>query len=76
MSIKENLKRPAPRWFRKLKRFLTPLVDGAIIILLFSGYEENSYAILILRIGYAHVILSLDGLLANGEVYAKADEVQ
>lgn len=76
MSIKENLKRPAPRWFRKLKRFLTPLVDGAIIILLASGFDDNSMIMLILRIGYGQIIIALEGLLANGEVYAKADEVQ
>lgn len=73
MSIKDNLKRPAPRWFRKLKRFLTPLVDGAIIILLASGFDDNSMLMLILRIGYGQIIIALEGLLANGEVYAKAD---
>jgi uncharacterized RDD family membrane protein YckC len=71
MGLKENLSKPAPRWFRKTKRFLTPLVDGSIIILLALGYADNSLIILILRIGYGQLIIALEGLLANGEIYAK-----
>jgi hypothetical protein len=69
-----NVHKPAPRWFRKLKKALTLLADTAVVIMLAMGYAENSFIMLCLRVGLSGVLQSLEIMLANGEEYIKVEE--
>jgi len=69
----ENSNKPAPKWFRKLKKALTLLSDTAIVMLLAMGFAENSLLMLCLRVGLSGVLQSLEVLLANGEEYTKTE---
>lgn len=69
----ENAKKPAPRWFRKLKRAVTMLSDTAVVMLLATGHSENSLVILWCRVGISGLLNTLEVVLANGEEYAKTD---
>ncbi len=66
-----NANKPAPRWFRKLKRALTMLSDSAIVMLLAMGYTDNSIVMLWLRVGLSGILNTLEVVLANGEEYSK-----
>ena len=68
LSIK-NTKKPAPKWFRKTKTATGYLIDGAIIIMLASGMKDNSFIMLLCRVGYSRLMAALDALLANGDEY-------
>jgi len=70
----DNTGKPAPKWFRKLKKALTILSDTTAIILLALGYAENSLIMLMCRIGLSGVLESCEALLANGEVYANGTD--
>ena len=69
-----NASRPAPRWFRKIRKALEYLIDAAIVILMATGHTENSVLILILRVGMNAVFNALETVLANGEEYAPVQE--
>jgi len=64
-----NTGKPAPKWFRKLKSASGYLVDGAIIMVLATGHAENSFWMLVLRIGYSRVMAAIEALIANGDDY-------
>ena len=64
---RKNLNKPAPKWFLKTKKATTMLADATIIILLSSGWDENSYIILILRVGLSAVLNTLETFLADNE---------
>ncbi len=70
----DNTGKPAPKWFRKLKKALTILSDTTAVILLALGHGENSLIMLICRIGLSGVLESFEALLANGEVYALSND--
>jgi hypothetical protein len=67
--------KPAPRWFRKLKKALTLLADTACVILLTMGFQENSFLMLCLRVGLSGVLQSLEIILSGDEEYVKVDEL-
>lgn len=69
----DNANKPAPKWFRKLKRALTMLSDTAIVMLLAMGYTENSLIMLWLRVGLSGILNTLEVVLANGEEYTKTN---
>jgi hypothetical protein len=71
-SIK-NMNKPAPKWFRKLKRVTSLLSDSAIVILLALGYSDSSLIMLFCRVGISAVMNSLEVILANGEEYVKTE---
>ena len=64
-----NVNKPAPRWFRKLKRATTILSDTAVVMLLSMGYADNSLIILWCRVGLSGILTALEAILANGEDY-------
>ena len=68
-KVSENMNKPAPKWFRKLKKALTVLADTACVMLLATGYQESSVVILWCRVGLSGVLQSLEIFLANGEEY-------
>ena len=55
------------------KGYTDHLIRCSILIAFLYGYTDNSKEILIARIAYSAVMNSLDKLLANGEVYAAAN---
>lgn len=68
----DNTGKPAPKWFRKLKKALTILSDTAVVMLLSMGHAENSFIMLWCRVGLSGILESCEAMLANGEVYAAA----
>jgi hypothetical protein len=68
-TILENMHKPAPRWFRKLKRATTVLCDTAVVMLLATGHQENSLIMLWCRVGVSGLLTALETFLANGEDY-------
>lgn len=68
LSVK-NVNKPAPKWFRKLKSASGYLVDGAIVMMLALGHQDNSFIMLLLRVGYSRVMSALESILANGDDY-------
>lgn len=65
----DNTNKPAPKWFRKLKSASGYLVDGAIIMVLATGHKDNSFLMLLLRVGYSRVMAAIEALIANGDDY-------
>ena len=68
-----NASKPAPKWFRKLKRVSALLTDASIVMLLALGYSDNSLIMLFCRVGLSAVMNSLEVVLANGEEYVSID---
>lgn len=68
-----NVNKPAPRWFRKLKRATTILSDTAVVMLLSMGYTDNSLIILWCRVGLSGILTALEAILANGEDYTTSN---
>lgn len=64
VSIK-NRKKPAPRTFLKWKKAINRLSNASVIILLAMGFGENSFAILISRVGVEAILDALETLLAE-----------
>lgn len=68
MAVLKNLYKPAPKWFVKLKKAMSFLTDGAIVILLGIGYAEDSLVLLILRIGVSAVLNTIEVFLSDEEI--------
>lgn len=75
VSIK-NLNKPAPKWFRKLKRAVSLLSDTAVVMLLSMGQAENSLVILWCRVGISGIMNALEIILANGEEYTQTEKTE
>jgi hypothetical protein len=71
----ENSGRPAPRWFRKFKKIWTNTETAAIVILLACGFKSESFLILCVKTSTNWLLENLETLLANGEDYAPAKQV-
>lgn len=62
---RKNINKKKPSWFLKLKKAITLLSDAAIVILLGLGYSENSFIILILRVGLSAVLETIQILISD-----------
>lgn len=62
---RKNINKPAPVWFRKLKKAITVLSDTAAVMLLAMGYADNSLAMLIVRIAISGVLNSMEVFLSD-----------
>lgn len=71
-----NASKPAPRWFRKMKKAVTLLADTACVMLLAMGHAENSLIMLWCRVGISGLLQSLEVILANDEVYALPEKTE
>jgi hypothetical protein len=69
-----NVSKPAPLWFRKLKKVSSLLSNAAIVILLSMGYADSSTIMLVLRVGQSVLMDSLETILADGEENLTNDE--
>lgn len=62
---RKNANKPAPAWFRKTKKAISFLSDAAIIILLASGFSDDSLIILIIRVGISAVMNTIEIFLSD-----------
>lgn len=60
-----NIKKPAPRWFQKLKKIISLTTNTVIVGLLLAGYENESLLLLMIKLGSSYLMQLLDTLLAD-----------
>ncbi|WP_153799093.1 hypothetical protein [Foetidibacter luteolus] len=66
-EVINNFKKPAPKWFRKLKNSVSIASDTAIVLLISTGHSENSVAMLIARVVVSNAMKMLEGILVEDE---------
>lgn len=72
-----NAKKPAPRWFRKLKKFILTLTVAANVMIGSWGLKDP---LLVARlqlwctVGIIALLEAIEALLANGEEYATTEK--
>jgi len=66
-KLLNNIKSPAPKWFLRLKRSLTLLADTISVILLARGYLQDSFVMLIVRVGVSGLLESMEALLSDSD---------
>ena len=64
-EVIDNLKKSAPKWFRKLKGAVSIATDTAIVFVLANGHTENSFIMLVLRIGIGNAMKIVEGILVD-----------
>ncbi|UOB16598.1 hypothetical protein [Abyssalbus ytuae] len=74
-KVKENINRPAPKWFRKAKKVIYLLLAGALLKDTFTkfGLDDGIQDLIIGWIVFSLEMVEI--LIANGEVYAKKEEL-
>lgn len=72
-----NTNRPAPSWWRKLENGLLMILIPAVVAIItgWGGLDDvkTTRLLLLINVGVVAVIKFIGYLMANGEVYAKAD---
>lgn len=71
-QIKENFSKPAPKWFRKLKKAIGILTLAANVMIQSWGLPDPLLVAKIqlwCTIGISAILEALDVMLANGEEY-------
>ena len=66
-NIISNINKQAPKWFRKLQRISSITSDTIIVFLLAMGYEENSFWMLVARIGITNLMKVIEAVLVEDE---------
>lgn len=69
MGLVSNMKKPAPRWFRKFKRAFGHTENFVIGILLLNGFTSDAPIMLMIKMGTSFVLEILETFSANGEEY-------
>jgi hypothetical protein len=64
---RKNIHKQARQWFRKLKKALSLLSDSTVIILLAAGYADDSFTILVIRVGVSASLNTLEIFLSDEE---------
>ena len=67
MITLKNINKPAPRWFLKLKKIISLTTNTVILGLLLYGYEEQSFLLLIIKLGSSYLMQMLDTILGENE---------
>ena len=62
---RKNYKKPAPKWFTKLRKAVTLLQNSAVVLLLAAGYAAESFTILCIRTSVSAVMNTLEIFLAD-----------
>ena len=62
---RKNINKQAPVWFRKLKKAVSVLSDATVIILLAAGYADDSFFILVIRVGVSASLSSIEIFLSD-----------
>ena len=71
-----NINKPAPRWFRVTKKIWSTTENTVIAILLLSGHADQSFPMLLFKIGSSYLKDVLDSVMTNGEEYAPSGTTQ
>ena len=64
LSVK-NINKPAPLWYRKLRKIVSLASNTAVVILLGMGYSDNSFWILVFRVGISGLMDTIDVFLSD-----------
>jgi len=64
LSLK-NINKPAPLWYRKLRKVVSLLSNTAVVLLLSMGYSDNSTTILVCRVGISGLMDTIDVFLSD-----------
>lgn len=73
MPIKDNIKRPPPRWWRNFEDgMLMILIPATVAIIMSWGFPDviTTKIILVINVGVVAIIKFIGKLISNGEVYA------
>jgi len=75
----DNANKPAPKWWRKLEDGLLMILIPAIVAVIMGwGFKDEAFVTkltLLINVGIVALIKFVGKMLANGEVYAKADTI-
>jgi len=63
----KNVNCPEPRWFRRLKNAVSTASNTVVILLLATGYSEDSLTILYVRVGISGLMSFIGALLSDSE---------
>ena len=67
MAIIENLKKPAPKWYKIFNAIWSPVENAAIVVLVIYGHGEGSKEMLLYKVVSSTFRQVLDGLLVANE---------
>lgn len=79
ISLKDNYKKPAPKWFRKVKKAVMILTVAANVMIGSWGLKDP---LLVARlqlwctVGIIAILEALEAVLANGEEYKPVVETE
>ena len=77
-KLKENLSKPAPKWFKKLKKAILILVIAANVMIASWGLTDQ---LLIARlqlwctVGVGAILEALEAILIDDEDYAESENI-
>lgn len=63
-----NIACPEPKWFRRLKNAASIGSNTAVVLLLAAGYSDDSFSILIVRVGLSGLMSFVGALLSDKEI--------
>lgn len=75
-TILQSIHKPAPRWFRIVKKLLNNTVTFVIAILMLFGHRADDTILLIIKLSQSFLMEQLDTFMSNGEVYADISQVK
>jgi hypothetical protein len=67
MGVLDNINKQAPRWFRKLQRATSIVSDTIIVFLLALGMGEDSFWMLVARIGLTNLMKIIEAIIIDDE---------
>ncbi len=77
MALKDNMKRPAPKWWRNLEDgLLMIMIPATVAVIMGWGFKDDAFVtklVLFINTGVVALIKFIGKLLNTDEVYAQAD---
>lgn len=67
MALINNIRKPAPKWFRILNRIWSPTENTVIVVLLALGYTNESLVMLLIKVGSSYGRTLLEAVLVESE---------
>lgn len=64
-EVVENMKRPAPKWYRILNKVWSPTENTVIGVLLLTGHTGESLYMLLFKMGSSYLRTLLDIILVE-----------
>lgn len=63
MALKENFKKPSPKWYKIFNAIWSPVENAVIVVLVIYGHGEGSKEMLLYKVVSSTFRQILDGLL-------------